>query len=159
MKKVFIYHHSCTLRSLDASRIQTYFSQNNYTTVNKPQDADIIFFIGCAAGDNVAGKSLQMVKEFQKYDAELIVAGCLPIIEKEKLGNIFNVMVRLIRARVKIGMPYKHFSEPPETHAVDNLKLIYQSFLKPEDIDHAVPSLIGINPEVIKEKFNLIFKE
>ena len=90
MKKVFIYHHSCTLRSLDASRIQTYFSQNNYTPINKPQDADIIFFIGCAAGDNVAGKSLQMVKEFQKYNAELIVAGCLPIIEKEKLGNIFN---------------------------------------------------------------------
>ena len=72
-----------------------------------------------------------------------------------ELGNIFNVMVRLVRARKKIGMPYKHFSEPQETHAVDNLKLIYQSFLKPEDIDHAVPSLIGINPEVIKEKFNL----
>jgi len=31
-----------------------------------------------------------MVKEFQKYDAELIVGGCLPEIEKEKLGTIFH---------------------------------------------------------------------
>jgi len=31
-----------------------------------------------------------MVKEFQKYDAELIVGGCLPEIEKEKLAEIFH---------------------------------------------------------------------
>jgi MiaB/RimO family radical SAM methylthiotransferase len=31
-----------------------------------------------------------MVKEFQKYDAELIVGGCLPLIEKEKLGEVFH---------------------------------------------------------------------
>jgi len=31
-----------------------------------------------------------MVKEFQKYDAELIVGGCLPEIETEKLANIFH---------------------------------------------------------------------
>ena len=31
-----------------------------------------------------------MVKEFQKYDAELIVGGCLPKIEKDKLGEVFQ---------------------------------------------------------------------
>ena len=31
-----------------------------------------------------------MVKEFQKYDAELIVGGCLPEIEKEKLNSVFK---------------------------------------------------------------------
>lgn len=72
-----------------------------------------------------------------------------------ELGKIFNDMVRLIRAHIKIGMPYKHFTEPPESHAVDNLKLIYKSFLKSEDIELAMPSLIGIKPAVIKERFNL----
>ena len=75
---------------MDAERVKSYFSQNNYEIVKNQKDADIIFFIGCAVGDNVADMSIQMVKEFQKYDAELIVSGCLPNIEKEKLNSIFN---------------------------------------------------------------------
>ncbi|EMR75295.1 2-methylthioadenine synthetase [Thermoplasmatales archaeon SCGC AB-540-F20] len=89
MKKIYIYAHSCKLRFLDASRVRSYFSHNNYKIVNKPKDADIIFFIGCAAIDYITDEALHMVKEFQKYDAELIVAGCLPNIEKEKLADIF----------------------------------------------------------------------
>jgi len=90
MKKVFIHTHSCKLRYLDASRISKYFSHNDYEIVNKPQDADIIFLLTCAAFDPITDESLRMVKEFQKYDAELIVGGCLPEIEKEKLGDIFD---------------------------------------------------------------------
>ncbi|KYK34012.1 MAG: hypothetical protein AYK22_00835 [Thermoplasmatales archaeon SG8-52-3] len=89
-KKIFIHTHSCKLRYLDATRISKYFSRNNYKIVNKPKDADIIFFLTCGAFDHLADESLRMVKEFQKYDAELIVGGCLPEIEKEKLGSIFN---------------------------------------------------------------------
>ena len=90
MKKVFIYAHSCKLRFLDASRVRSYFYHNNYKIVDKPKDADIIFIVCCAALDYITYESLHMVKEFQKYDAELIVAGCLPNIEKEKLANVFD---------------------------------------------------------------------
>lgn len=72
-----------------------------------------------------------------------------------ELGNIFNSMMRLIRAHKKLGMPYKHFTEPPESHAVDNLKLIFASFLRTEDLEYAFPSLIGTNPNVVKQHFNL----
>ena len=89
-KKIFIHTHSCKLRYLDATRISKYFSRNNYEIVNKPKKADIILFLTCGAFDHLSEKSLQMVKEFKKYDAELIVGGCLPEIEKEKLGQIFN---------------------------------------------------------------------
>lgn len=75
---------------MDANRVRTYFSKNNYKIVNNPKEADIIFFMGCAVGDSISNKSLNIVKEFQKYDAELIVAGCLPNIEEKKLNNIFN---------------------------------------------------------------------
>lgn len=77
------------------------------------------------------------------------------IVVNLELGNIFNDMVRLIRAHTKIGMPYKHFTEPPEFHAVHNLKLIYQSFLNPEDLDCAAPSLIGTDPKLINKLFGL----
>ena len=72
-----------------------------------------------------------------------------------ELGSIFNDVVRLTRAKYKVGMPYKHFTEPAETHAVENLHLIYESFLNNEDMAVAQPSLIGLNNSTLKEKFNL----
>ena len=70
-------------------------------------------------------------------------------------GSIFNSVVRVIRAKKKIGMPYKFFAEPPESHAVDNLKLIYQSFLDNTDLEYASPSLIGTEPDKVRREFNL----
>jgi len=72
-----------------------------------------------------------------------------------ELGSIFNDVVRLTRARNKIGMPYHHFTEPAETHAVENLHLIYESFLEREDMSVAQPSLIGSDINELKVKFNL----
>lgn len=72
-----------------------------------------------------------------------------------ELGGIFNNMMRLVKARKKIGMPYKYFAEPPESHAVENLKLIFASFLNSEDLEYAFPSLIGTDPVIVKQHFNL----
>jgi ADP-heptose:LPS heptosyltransferase len=77
------------------------------------------------------------------------------IVVNLELGNIFNDMVRHIRARKKIGMPYKYFEEPAETHAVDNLKLIFESFLNCKDLEYATPSLIGTDTNTIKQEFDL----
>ena len=90
MKNVFIYVSACDLRFLDANRICNYFSKNDYKIVNNPEDADLIFFIACAALNSISKGTLLKVKEFQKYNAELIVAGCLPEIEKIELSKIFN---------------------------------------------------------------------
>lgn len=72
-----------------------------------------------------------------------------------ELGKIFNSVMRLCRAKHKIGMPYRYFEEPKTTHAVDNLKLIYQSFLTREDLAFANPGLSGSPPEIVKSKFGL----
>lgn len=72
-----------------------------------------------------------------------------------ELGSMFNGVVRLTRAKNKVGMPYRHFTEPAETHAVENLHLIYQSFLNEEDMAFAQPSLIGTNITELNTKFNL----
>jgi ADP-heptose:LPS heptosyltransferase len=52
-------------------------------------------------------------------------------------------------------MPYEFFAEPPESHAVENLKLIYKSFLDPSDLEHAIPSLIGTTPDKVKSVLKL----
>lgn len=92
MKKIFIYNdpQSCRRRSLDTKRIYTYFSRNNYIIVEKPNRADIIIFVTCAAVNQVSDSALDQIKKFQKYKGELIVAGCLPEVEKESLSKIFK---------------------------------------------------------------------
>ncbi len=91
MKSVYIcLNHDCELRYLDATKISKYFKKNNFKIVKKPYDADIIFFIACAVVNEVSDDALNRIQSFKKYDAELIVAGCLPEMEKEKLSKIFD---------------------------------------------------------------------
>ncbi len=72
-----------------------------------------------------------------------------------ELGSLFNDVMHLSRARQKIGMPYRYFAEPPEAHAVENLKLIYRSFLDDEDMALAEPSLRGTPLAELKKKYPL----
>ena len=90
-KKIFIYGVlTCNRRKLDAWKLKQFFLKNNYALVNNPKDADIILISTCAYSNTHAKTSLEMTKKFQDYNAELIVSGCLPEIEKAELAKIFN---------------------------------------------------------------------
>lgn len=89
-KKIFIHVEGCHKRGLDAKKFSTYFSKNNCKIVNSPKYADYIIFFTCGVFNQMIDRCLDKIKKFKKYDAELIVAGCLPDIAKEKLENIFN---------------------------------------------------------------------
>ena len=90
MKKVFIYTEGCEPRMLDAKRISNYLTKNKYEIVYKPENADIIIFVTCAFLNRTTEIFLKEIEEFQKYDAELIVAGCIPAIDKDGLKKVFN---------------------------------------------------------------------
>ena len=90
MKKVFIYSAPCYRRDLDAAKTASYFLKNSYKLVYNPKDADIIVFFTCAIFNSVVEWSLNKINFFQKCDARLIVAGCLPEVDGEKLSNIFK---------------------------------------------------------------------
>jgi ADP-heptose:LPS heptosyltransferase len=72
-----------------------------------------------------------------------------------ELGSIFDNTLRLTQAKQKIGSPYQHFTEPAETHAVENLHIIYRHFLNDDVMRYAYPRLQGTDPARIKEKFQL----
>ena len=44
----------------------------------------------CAYRNEITNDAIYKIKELQKFKAELIVSGCLPDIEKEKLSKIFS---------------------------------------------------------------------
>ncbi len=72
-----------------------------------------------------------------------------------ELGPLFNDLVRTVSARHRIGMPYHYFAEPPEAHAVENLKLIYQSFLGSQSLNRSWPVLQGLEETALRKRFNL----
>lgn len=91
MKKIYLSQAKiCSLRGLDLKRLTEYFLKNNYTIVDNPKEAEIIVLSTCAYSNERANYSLNSVKKFLKYDAELIVIGCLPETEKEELAKIFD---------------------------------------------------------------------
>jgi len=90
MKNVFLYVKACERRKLDAAKIRQYLVANDYTIVDKPQDADTIIFVTCGYTDEATKDCLRTIEHFQEYNAELIVAGCVPDIDEEKLKEIFK---------------------------------------------------------------------
>jgi len=72
-----------------------------------------------------------------------------------ELGNLFNTTIRLAKAKRKIGMPYRLFEEPAETHAVENLRLIYESFLDNQSLSLAEPRLIGRSENEVRTRYSL----
>jgi tRNA A37 methylthiotransferase MiaB len=89
-KKVFIYNNACQRRRVDAKKITEYLSKNKFDIVNDPHDADYIVFVTCAFLDVKIDECIGIIKKLQEYDAELIIAGCLPEIAEQKLKTIFN---------------------------------------------------------------------
>jgi tRNA A37 methylthiotransferase MiaB len=126
MKKIFIYVHGCERRGLDASRTIKYLSENNYTIVDNPTDADTIIFFACAALNSIADESIKKIKGFQKYNAELIVAGCLPVIEKEKLARIFNGKIISTRDIEKIDTLFP--GNKIKYRNIDDANIVYRNF-------------------------------
>ena len=91
MNKIYIHTEGvCWKRLLDANKILNYLSANDYIIVKNSDEADKIILVTCAFLNGKSENSINKVKEFQKKNAEIIVAGCLPAVEKEKLSEIFH---------------------------------------------------------------------
>jgi len=89
-KNVFIYSVACERRELDAQKIVSYLKQNDYAIINDLDEADYIFLMTCGVTKNVSNVSLELIKNLNEYNAELIVVGCVPETNKNELVKIFN---------------------------------------------------------------------
>lgn len=90
-KSVYIYSNGCSSNLLDGERMSQYFEQNGYTLNPDYLSADIIVINTCAFDAITECDSIEKVKMFQRQTcAHLIVCGCLPAINKEKLDEIYK---------------------------------------------------------------------
>lgn len=89
-KKIFIFTNGCTRRKLDVQKLENYFRLNNCKITKKLKEADYIIFVSCAFIKQRIEESLQIIMKLKRYNGELIIAGCLPEINRERLKEIFN---------------------------------------------------------------------
>jgi len=87
---VYIETLACERRLLDAQKIRTYFTKNNYNIVDNPKEARYIVFLTCGFTNPSANVCFGSIEKYKDYDAELIVVGCIPETHGEKLKEIFD---------------------------------------------------------------------
>ena len=138
-KKIYLAYSGCNRRGLDSQRLSNYILKNNYKIVLKPEEADYIILITCGATLLAINDWFSKIKIFQEeYDAELIVAGCLPALQPRQLGKIFNGKIitteDLVKNPDKIDMLFPEikikFREIKDTNCVMVTTAEKQNFIK-----------------------------
>jgi len=89
--RVFIYaNNACEKRRLDAQRIANYMTENGYTLTYNPSKADVIMLSSCGTTDWYTQQFFDLVKKYEKYDAELIAMGCVPKTDPVEFNEKFK---------------------------------------------------------------------
>lgn len=88
--KVYVeaVHGACNRRLLDAQKIASYFEKNGYKVVKQARDADVLFLITCGVSLERESNSIRRIHGLKKLSGELIVSGCLPAINPQKVSSI-----------------------------------------------------------------------
>jgi len=91
MKSVYIYSNGCSSNMLDGERMCQYFELNGYELTPDPHSADLIIVNTCAFEADSERDSIDKIIELKnEKSARLVVCGCLPAINKQKLDEVFG---------------------------------------------------------------------
>ena len=91
MKRAYIFNTGCIRRALDSTRIYHYLSKNGWAFTNNISSADIVVISTCGAVKKTTDLSLIALRNISKKKpkaAKLIITGCLPKIDPEKIREI-----------------------------------------------------------------------
>ena len=92
MKKFFLYTTgNCYPSQSDYKLITAYIKENEWKLAKKIGNADIVIVYTCAFTKDKEDKSLNLIKQAyqeKKGSAQLIVVGCLPAINKDRLSKV-----------------------------------------------------------------------
>jgi tRNA A37 methylthiotransferase MiaB len=109
--KVFIDSCSCKRREVDVQKICNYLRENKFSIVDDPVAAHLIILMTCGVTNNSADISFKMIEKYKRYDAEVIVAGCIPETHKVELEKIFTGKTLSIKNLDKIDEIFPNVSK------------------------------------------------
>ncbi|MGA1866620.1 MAG: radical SAM protein [Thermoplasmatota archaeon] len=85
----FVKCHGCARSGMNAEKVRHYLIKNGLAMVDAAEKADHIFVLTCGLFTPTPYE-LHEIQEFDKLKGELVVCGCLPAMEPERLAEVFN---------------------------------------------------------------------
>ena len=71
---------------MDATRLTDYFRRNGWQTTSAAVEADLIILVTCAFNSKNEDLAVNMVERFARKKKRMIVTGCLPAINPQRLA-------------------------------------------------------------------------
>lgn len=96
MKKVYLESNGCSVVRHDSQRYAKYFRINGWQEIDSAKKADIVLFTTCGViqdTENFAVQSIERMKKEMKSGAKLVIGGCLPKINPERVSKIFGGII------------------------------------------------------------------
>ncbi len=88
MVKVFSECYGCSASSSDNEMMLGLLKQAGFKVVNTVEDSDINLIVTCSVKAPTEQRMVYRIKELTKLDKPMIVAGCMPKVEKEIIERI-----------------------------------------------------------------------
>ncbi len=92
-KKAFLVTNGCPENRIDLARVQKFLQEHDWILTKTIEEADLILFNSCGLThytENISIKIIQQLTARKKPSAELIVYGCLPRINKERVREVYQ---------------------------------------------------------------------
>ena len=92
-RRIYLTSMGCLGNQLDGSKYQMIFEQHGYTVTRNYRKADLIAVNTCGYSQKREDEVIEKIKYLKlkkRSDAEMIVCGCLPKINPERLREIFD---------------------------------------------------------------------
>ncbi len=90
--KIYGETYGCTMNQGDTEMMLGDLKNSNYEIVKEPEESDLIIVNTCAVTRTTLNKVIYRLKELKKRKQKIIVAGCLPLIDKKKIKDIGEVL-------------------------------------------------------------------
>jgi len=134
----------CPRRSLDYKKLEKYFLQNNCKIVNNPEDATHIIIITCGFIDRNIQESLDLIKTLNKYNAKLMVGGCLNDIAENILKENFSGDIFTTKKIEKIDDFFPDFIH--KFHTISDANFLHDY--------HEIDTIIGERERIVEKIYS-----
>ena len=91
--KVFLTTNGCPENRIDLARMREFIIEDGWEVVNSIEESDLILFNACGLTHVMEESSIKTISELnlrKKPSTELIVCGCLPKINKNRLREVYQ---------------------------------------------------------------------
>jgi len=98
MVSIYIENYGCTANYDNGAIIAGILVEANHNIVNDVEESDVVIINSCAVKNVTVNKIFSQIKDIKNdyKDKKLIITGCMPMAEKEKINNFLDEGTALV---------------------------------------------------------------